>query len=57
MRVALTAGHTLTGKGTGATGYINEGTENRILMDLVVKWLKKGGATVYSGKVDKSITT
>ncbi|MBH7347011.1 N-acetylmuramoyl-L-alanine amidase [Clostridioides difficile] len=54
MRVAITAGHTLTGKGTGATGYINEGTENRILMDLVVKWLKKGGATVYSGKVDKS---
>ena len=54
MRVALTAGHTLTGKGTGATGYINEGTENRILMELIVKWLKKGGATVYSGKIDKS---
>ncbi|ADK37890.1 endolysin [Clostridium phage phiCD6356] len=54
MKVVLTAGHTLTGKGTGATGYINEGKENRILMDLVVKWLKKGGATVYSGKVDKS---
>ncbi|WP_343091487.1 N-acetylmuramoyl-L-alanine amidase, partial [Clostridioides difficile] len=54
MKVVLTAGHTLTGKGTGATGYVNEGKENRILMDLVVKWLKKGGATVYSGKVDKS---
>ncbi|MCE4878393.1 N-acetylmuramoyl-L-alanine amidase [Clostridioides difficile] len=54
MKVAIVPGHTLTGKGTGATGYINEGTENRILMDLVVKWLKKGGATVYSGKVDKS---
>ncbi len=24
MRVAVTAGHTLAGKGTGAVGYINE---------------------------------
>ncbi|MCC0724450.1 N-acetylmuramoyl-L-alanine amidase [Clostridioides sp. ZZV14-6104] len=54
MRVAITAGHTLARKGTGAVGYIDEGKENRILMDLVVKWLKKGGATVYSGKIDKS---
>ncbi|MDB0438453.1 cell wall hydrolase [Clostridioides difficile] len=54
MRIAITAGHTLTGKGTGAVGYIDEGKENRILMDLIVKWLKLGGATVYSGKVDKS---
>ncbi|MGO1044492.1 N-acetylmuramoyl-L-alanine amidase [Clostridioides difficile] len=54
MKVAITAGHTLTGKGTGAVGYIDEGKENRVLMDLVVKWLKLGGATVFSGKVDKS---
>ncbi|HAU5097465.1 TPA: N-acetylmuramoyl-L-alanine amidase, partial [Clostridioides difficile] len=26
----------------------------RILTDLIVKWLKQGGATVYTGKVDKS---
>ncbi|TGA62897.1 N-acetylmuramoyl-L-alanine amidase, partial [Clostridioides difficile] len=25
-----------------------------ILTDLIVKWLKQGGATVYTGKVDKS---
>ncbi|EMJ5758845.1 N-acetylmuramoyl-L-alanine amidase [Clostridioides difficile] len=54
MKVALVPGHTLTGKGTGATGYIDEGKENRILTDLIVKWLKQGGATVYTGKVDKS---
>ncbi|EQF29842.1 N-acetylmuramoyl-L-alanine amidase family protein [Clostridioides difficile CD160] len=54
MKIAITPGHTLAGKGIGAVGYIDEGKENRILMDLVTKWLKKGGATVYAGKVDKS---
>ncbi|NJA28726.1 N-acetylmuramoyl-L-alanine amidase [Clostridioides difficile] len=54
MKIAIVPGHTLTGKGTGATGYIDEGKENRILNDLIVKWLKQGGATVYTGKVDKS---
>ncbi|MFL8120348.1 N-acetylmuramoyl-L-alanine amidase [Clostridioides difficile] len=54
MKIAIVPGHTLTGKGTGATGYIDEGKENRILTDLIVKWLKQGGATVYTGKVDKS---
>ncbi|MGX8128472.1 N-acetylmuramoyl-L-alanine amidase [Clostridioides difficile] len=54
MKIAITPGHTLAGKGTGAVGYIDEGKENRMLVDLIVKWLKKGEATVYSGKVDKS---
>ncbi|MBN5951435.1 N-acetylmuramoyl-L-alanine amidase, partial [Clostridioides difficile] len=54
MKIAIVPGHTLSGKGTGTTGYIDEGKENRILTDLIVKWLKQGGATVYTGKVDKS---
>ncbi|EGT4599327.1 N-acetylmuramoyl-L-alanine amidase [Clostridioides difficile] len=54
MKIAIVPGHTLTGKGTGAVGYIDEGKENRILTDLIVKWLKQGGATVYAGKIDKS---
>ncbi|CZR96768.1 MULTISPECIES: N-acetylmuramoyl-L-alanine amidase [Clostridioides] len=54
MKIAVVPGHTLTGKGTGAVGYIDEGKENRILTDLIVKWLKQGGATVYTGKIDKS---
>lgn len=37
MRIALSAGHTLTGDGTGADGFINESTENRIMFDLVKK--------------------
>ncbi|MCC0630171.1 MULTISPECIES: N-acetylmuramoyl-L-alanine amidase [unclassified Clostridioides] len=54
MKIAIVPGHTLTGKGTGAVGYIDEGKENRILTELIVKWLKQGGATVYTGKIDKS---
>ncbi|WP_102834294.1 N-acetylmuramoyl-L-alanine amidase [Clostridioides difficile] len=54
MKIAIVPGHTLSGKGTGAVGYIDEGKENRILTDLIVKWLKQGGAIVYTGKVDKS---
>ncbi|MCC0783364.1 N-acetylmuramoyl-L-alanine amidase [Clostridioides sp. ES-S-0108-01] len=54
MKIAIVPGHTLTGKGTGAVGYIDEGKENRILTELIVKWLKQGGATVYTGKVDNS---
>lgn len=40
LRVLICAGHTLKGKGTGASGYINEGNENRILSKKVVEWLK-----------------
>ncbi|HBF2809186.1 TPA: N-acetylmuramoyl-L-alanine amidase [Clostridioides difficile] len=54
MKIAIVPGHTLTGKGTGAVGYIDEGKENRILTDLIVKWLKQGGAIVYTDKIDKS---
>ena len=40
LRILICAGHTLKGKGTGASGYINEGNENRILAKKVVEWLK-----------------
>ncbi|MCC0764947.1 N-acetylmuramoyl-L-alanine amidase [Clostridioides sp. ES-S-0006-03] len=54
MKIAIVPGHTLTGKGTGTVGYIDEGKENRILTDLIVKWLKRGEVTVYTDKVDSS---
>lgn len=56
MRIALSAGHTLFGKGTGANGYINESKENRVMFDLVKKWLVKDGHTVYTCNVDRSDT-
>lgn len=54
MKIALSAGHTLSGKGTGATGYINESNENRVMFDLVKKWLVADGHTVYTCNVDKA---
>ena len=46
MKVLIVAGHTLKGKGTGATGYINESQENRSLSNIVVKYLKLAGHEV-----------
>ena len=43
MEVLISAGHTLTGKGTGAVGFINESQENRVLAKFVVEYLKKLG--------------
>ena len=43
MRLLISAGHTLTGKGTGAVGFINESQENRVLAKFVVEYLKKLG--------------
>lgn len=54
MKIALSAGHTLYGNGTGATGYINESVENREMYKLTKKWLEKDGHTVYGCNVDKS---
>ena len=57
MKIFVMPGHTLSGAGTGAVGYINEGNENRILSDLVVKYLKLGGADVVTGRLDKAKTS
>lgn len=46
MRLLISAGHTLTGKGTGAVGFINESQENRVLAKFIVEHLKKLGHEV-----------
>lgn len=43
MKIFVSAGHTLTGKGTGAVGFINESQENRVLAKYIVNYLKKLG--------------
>ncbi|WP_071120463.1 N-acetylmuramoyl-L-alanine amidase [Romboutsia timonensis] len=43
MKILISAGHTLTGKGTGAVGFINESQENRVLAKFIVEYLKKLG--------------
>ena len=54
MRVLISAGHTLEGKGTGADSYINESSENRILSKIVVEYLKLAGHEVDYHEVNKS---
>lgn len=54
MRIALGAGHTIYGAGSGAVGYINESKENRVMNELVAKWLKADGNSVYDCTVDYS---
>lgn len=46
MRILISAGHTLNGKGTGAVGFINESQENRVLAKFIVEYLKKLGHEV-----------
>ena len=56
MNICIVAGHTTTGKGTGAVGYINESTENRILGKKVTEYIKKTGHNCDYYEVNKSDT-
>ena len=46
IKILISAGHTLTGKGTGAVGFINESQENRVLAKFITKYLEKLGHEV-----------
>lgn len=54
MRILICAGHTTSGKGTGAVGYINESNENRVLSKKVVEYLKAAGHTVDYYEINKA---
>ena len=54
MRVLISAGHTLEGKGIGAIGHINESEENRVLSKVIVEYLKLAGHEVDYHEVNKS---
>ena len=54
MKICVVAGHTSTGKGTGAVGYINESTETRVVAKKVVEYLKQAGHTAVYGEINKS---
>ena len=56
MNICIIAGHTTTGKGPGAVGYINESTENRILAKKVTEYIKKAGHNCDYYEVNKSDT-
>lgn len=54
MKICVVAGHTSVGKGTGAVGYINESTENRVVAKKVVEYLNQAGHTAVYGEINKS---
>lgn len=54
MKICVVAGHTTSGKGTGAVGYINESAENRVVGKKVVEYLKQAGHTAVYGEINKS---
>lgn len=54
MKILVSPGHTLKGKGTGAVGYINESDENRILAKKVVEYLKQVDHTVDYHEVNEA---
>ena len=56
MNICIVAGHTSEGKGTGATGYINESAENRVLAKKVTEYIKKAGHNCDYYEVNKSDT-
>lgn len=54
MRVILNAGHTKSGAGSGALGFINESEETRRVVSLVKHYLVGKGHTVVVANVDKA---
>ena len=54
MRICIVSGHTTSGKGTGAKGYICESTQNRVVAKKVVDYLKKEGHYVVYGEINNS---
>ena len=56
MNICIVAGHTTTGQGTGAVGYINESAENRVLGKKVTEYIKKAGHNCDYYEINKSDT-
>lgn len=54
MKIVLNAGHTLSGAGSGAVGYIKESAEARRVVSLVKHYLTGKGHTVIVDNVDKA---
>lgn len=54
MHIILNAGHTKSGKGSGAIGYLNESEETRKVVNLVKHYLTGKGHTVSVVNIDKA---
>jgi N-acetylmuramoyl-L-alanine amidase len=56
MKIAINAGHTKSGAGSGAVGCINESTETRKVVAALIPLLQKQGHTVINATVDTAAT-
>ena len=54
MKICINAGHTLTGKGSGAIGFLIESEETRKVVKHLIAILKEKGHDVTEATVDKS---
>lgn len=54
MKIILNAGHTKTGAGSGAVGYLNESAETRKVVSLMKYYLQGKGHDVIVANVDKA---
>lgn len=54
MRIGIDMGHTLTGAGTGAVGFVKESDKNREVGKRLIKMFQEEGNTVFNCTVDKS---
>ena len=54
MKIAINAGHTLKGIGTGASGILKETTENRKIKEKLIILLEKIGHEVIDCTIDES---
>ena len=54
MIIGLDMGHTLSGAGTGARGYVEETVKNREVGNRLMAMLREKGHTVINCTVDKS---
>ena len=56
IKIALNAGHTISGKGKGAVGYINESEETRKVVAALIPLLEAKGHKVIDATVDTATT-
>ena len=54
IKIAINAGHTLSGAGSGARGYINESAETRKVVKALIPILKDKGFEVIDATIDKA---
>ena len=53
MKIILNAGHTKSGAGSGAVGFLNESVETRRVVSLVRHYLRGKGHAVIDATIDK----